>query len=360
MRPAAAGFIAAALCAASFADVGPGEPPPRSHAARVPAPAETPVRIAARGGPLIIEVALIPEPGSGPCGEAPAGQREYFEEAGDCLRIGASMIRLQPIAPGGGPGGHRYDRGLANYREVVRGVLQAAPAIILDVDLDGAAHEAVEWARRNGRIELCAPRGRRTLLTPVGGGSPIDTMRRVIAGGGHIRIGLRETRAWPYRGRPTNLDYLRQAVSIARSMNRPIATPEQARRMLGLKPLAPLYAVPSAESVVAGERFFLDVVAQPTASAVKGYAVVVAPDGKKYSVTGKGRVVPGVVPFSVDPEGIRHVCCRTVIDTTVTPAMPGGGYTIYLALVPLRSPARAGNALAAAKAEVTVGRGAAR
>ena len=85
-----------------------------------------------------------------------------------------------------------------------------------------------------------------------------------------------------------------------------------------------------------------------------------APDGKKYSVTGKGRVVPGVVPFSVDPEGIRHVCCRTVIDTTVTPAMPGGGYTIYLALVPLRSPARAGNALAAAMAGVTVGRGAAR
>ena len=127
MRPAAAGFIAAALCAASFADVGPGEPPPRSHAAGVPAPAETPVRIAARGGPLIIEVALIPEPGSGPCGEAPAGQREYFEEAGDCLRIGASMIRLQPIAPGGGPGGHRYDRGLANYREVVRGCCRRPP-----------------------------------------------------------------------------------------------------------------------------------------------------------------------------------------------------------------------------------------
>lgn len=354
MTSAATALAAAILCAAASADVGPSAPPPRRARAPKAPPAEEPVRIAARGGPLIIEVALVPEPGSAPCAEAPARPADYYAEVGDCLKIGASMVRVQPLAPDSGPEECRYDRGLANYREVVKGVLKAAPSIVLDVDLDGAPKDVVEWARCNGRIELCAPRGRRTLMTPVGGRTPIETMRAIIAGGGHLRLGLRETRAWPYKGKPVNLDYLRQAVSIARSMKRPIATPDQARGMLGLKPLAPLYAAPSAEKVRAGERFSLDAIAQPMPAAVKGYAVFIAPDGRKYSLTKKGRLLPGVFPFISDPEGIKFVFYRTVIDTVLNPAMQRGEYTIHFALVPLHALARAETALAIATTTVTV------
>lgn len=346
------------LCVCAHADVGPIGPPPRRvkgpKAAPVRTPKEAPLKIVARGGPLIIEVALVPEPGSDPCDEAPAIPGDYFREVADCLKIGASIVRVQPLAPDSGPEGCRYDRSLANYREIVKGVLQAAPGIILDVDLERAPREVIEWARCNGRIELCAPRGRRTLLTPASGRAPLEAMRKIIAAGGHLRLGLRESRGWPHKGNPTNLDYLRQAVSMAHALRRPIATPEQARRMLGLKPLAPLYVVPSGKTIRAGEKFSLDAIAQPLPAAVRGYAIVVAPDGKKYSLREKGRLLPGVGPFISDPEGIKILFYTTLVDTVLNPATHPGVYTIHFALVPLHSIARAETALAIATETVTI------
>ena len=349
MRRSAAVLCAAALLYACAR--AENNPQPRL----VKMPKSAPAKHAKRGpAPLIIEVALVPEPGSAPCAEAPTRPRDYFGEVGECLRIGATVVRVQPLAPESGPEGCRYDRSLANYREVVKGVLQAAPAVILDVDLAGATTEVIEWARCNGRIELCAAQGRRTLFSPAGGKAPIEAMRKIIREGGHLRLGLRESRAWPYKGNPVNLDYLRQAVSIARALKRPIATPAEARKMLGLKPLAPLYAAPSGRKVRAGEKFSLDAIAQPLPAAVKGYAVIIAPDGKKYSLTKRGRITSGVIPFISDPDGIRLPVYKTLVDAVIDPATHPGIYTIHLALIPLHSNARAETALAVATEKVTV------
>lgn len=300
--------------------------------------------------PLVIEVALIPEPGEPSCPEAPAGHGAYFDEVRDCMRIGAAAVRVQPIAPSGAA----YDRSLANYRDVVRGVLRAAPDAILDLDLAGAPDDAAAWARCNKRIELGTGRSPRDPFTPASGADPMEEMRRIISRGGHLRVGLRQSRAWPHKGRPTNLDYLRQAVSIAHSLRRPVATPAEARGILGLAPLAPLYAAPSAGRVRAGGRFSLDAIAGPLPAAVRGYAVVVDPSGRKYSITKRGRLAPGVAPFVREPEGIRVLFYKTLVDTVIDPRTRPGAYTIHLALVPLHSVARAETALAIATETVTV------
>lgn len=322
-------------------------------------PAGTPGPVAAQEAPhalppLVIEVALVPEPGSPPCLEAPAAPADYLEEVRDCVRIGAAAVRVQPLAPNSGAGRARYDRSLSNYRRIVAGVLLAAPDVVIDLDLEGAPPDAAEWARCNGRIEIRDGGGARALLLPAGGEAPLEEMRRIIAGGGHLRLGLRESRGWPYRGRPGNPDYLRMAVSMARAMGRPIAAPAEAREMLGLKPLARLYAVPGARALKAGERFSLDVVAQPLREAVKGYVVFVAPDGRRYSLAKKGGLVRGVAPFISDPKGIRIPFCRTLFDAPLHPATRPGDYTVVAALVPLRSVARLSTAIAVATEKVTV------
>ena len=304
--------------------------------------------------PLVIEVALVPEPGSPPCPEAPAAPTDYLEEVRDCVRIGAAAVRVQPLASDSGAGRPRYDRSLANYRRIVAGVLLAAPDVVIDLDLEGAPPDAAGWARCNGRIEILDEGGARARLLPAGGEAPLEKMRKIIAGGGHLRIGLRESRGWPYRRRPGNLDYLRRAVSMARAMGRPVATPAEAREMLGLKPLTRLYAVPGARTVKAGERFSLDVIAQPLREAVKGYVVFVAPDGKRYSLAKGGRVARGVAPFISDPKGIRIPFCRTVFDASIHPATRQGDYTVVAALVPPDSAARLSTALAVAIEKVTV------
>lgn len=347
-KPAVALLAAVALagCMRLSPEIHPRPASVREPSAAHEAPRDLP--------PLVIEVALVPEPGSPPCGEAPAAPRDYFEEVRECAQLGAAVVRVQPLAPDSGPGGVRYDRSLRNYREIVRGVLVAAPNIVLDVDLEGAPPEVVEWARCNGRIEICAARGRRTLLTPAGGEAPLEEMRKIIRGGGHLRLGLRESRAWPHKGRPLNLDYLRQAVSMARAAGRPIASPALARKMFGLKPLAHLYAAPSARVVKAGKRFSLDAVAQPFPEAVKGYAVIIAPDGKRHSLTKRGLLSRRIVPFIVSPKGIRIAYCRTLVDALIHPATRRGDYTIVLALVRLRSAPRLATALAVATEKVTV------
>jgi uncharacterized protein (DUF849 family) len=54
----------------------------------------------------------------------------------------------------------------------------------------------------------------------------------IIALGGHISIGLGDY-AYPELGRPSNADLVRRVVSIANTMGREVATPDEAREMLG-------------------------------------------------------------------------------------------------------------------------------
>lgn len=69
----------------------------------------------------------------------------------------------------------------------------------------------------------------------VGCGMAEEAIRR----GGHVQVGLE-----PYAGdrQPTNLELVEEVVALARHLGRPIATPEQAARIIGL----PTYPVPFA------------------------------------------------------------------------------------------------------------------
>ena len=61
-----------------------------------------------------------------------------------------------------------------------------------------------------------------------------------IASGGHVRVGL-EDNLWldVEKTRPaTNLALVERLVTIARAVERPIATPAEARELIGLPPLA--------------------------------------------------------------------------------------------------------------------------
>ncbi|OWJ63748.1 3-keto-5-aminohexanoate cleavage protein [Inquilinus limosus] len=64
-------------------------------------------------------------------------------------------------------------------------------------------------------------------------GSVIPIATKIIAGGGHISIGLGDH---PYRefGQPSNADLVRHIARMARAMGREVATPQEARAMLGL------------------------------------------------------------------------------------------------------------------------------
>jgi 3-keto-5-aminohexanoate cleavage enzyme len=65
------------------------------------------------------------------------------------------------------------------------------------------------------------------------GGSVADTglARAAIERGGHVRVGLED-----YCGedQPTNVDLVTEVVRISRAIGRPVATPEEAARILGL------------------------------------------------------------------------------------------------------------------------------
>jgi len=65
------------------------------------------------------------------------------------------------------------------------------------------------------------------------GGSVADTglARAAVERGGHVRVGLED-----YCGedQPTNADLVTEVVEISRAVGRPVATLEQAARILGL------------------------------------------------------------------------------------------------------------------------------
>jgi 3-keto-5-aminohexanoate cleavage enzyme len=60
--------------------------------------------------------------------------------------------------------------------------------------------------------------------------------------GGHIRVGM-EDNVYARRGQllQSNAEVVERVVRIARELNREIATPAQARQMLGLSPVPSKY-----------------------------------------------------------------------------------------------------------------------
>jgi uncharacterized protein (DUF849 family) len=306
------------------------------------------------GVPLIIEVALLPAPGASISREAPASRREYIEEIKTCARIGATIVRLQPLAAGSSAADYRFDRSLNNYRALLRDVLAAAPDVIIDCDLGGVEQGVEEWVRCNKRIELDSTREEDNPVTVAVGPSALGIMRETIDEGGGVRLGLHDSSAWPYKGKPTNLDYLRQAVSLARAAGRPIATPAEARRMLGLPRLAKVYAVPSCERVARGSAFSLDAIVGPIDDPFRAYGVIVTPSGRRFSFIKKGQLVPGIRAFTGRRKGLKTVSCVPLVDTVIGPRIPSGVYKIYLGLFPRHGRPIPRRAFAIASAEVIV------
>jgi uncharacterized protein (DUF849 family) len=68
----------------------------------------------------------------------------------------------------------------------------------------------------------------------VWGASLLPMAEAVIRKGGHISIGLGDY-GYPELGSPSNAGLVKQVAQIARSVGRPLATPDQAREMLALK-----------------------------------------------------------------------------------------------------------------------------
>jgi len=79
------------------------------------------------------------------------------------------------------------------------------------------------------------PEGRRIEWTVVNfGGNLLALAAAVIAQGGHISIGLGDY-TYHELGQPTNAAIIRRVAEIARELGREVATPEEARSILGMR-----------------------------------------------------------------------------------------------------------------------------
>lgn len=72
--------------------------------------------------------------------------------------------------------------------------------------------------------------------TGIGKGH-LTVMYGAMALGGHIRVGLEDNTHYATGVRATNEMLVERAVRVAKEFNRPVATPAEAREILGLKPL---------------------------------------------------------------------------------------------------------------------------
>ncbi|NIH79102.1 BKACE family enzyme [Amycolatopsis viridis] len=82
----------------------------------------------------------------------------------------------------------------------------------------------LDFLPRNGPVEWiagCYP------------GSVLPVATAVIAEGGHLTLGLGDY-PFPELGKPRNADIVRLVAHLARSMGREVATPEEARQILGI------------------------------------------------------------------------------------------------------------------------------
>ena len=79
------------------------------------------------------------------------------------------------------------------------------------------------------------PADKRIVWTVVNyGGNLLALAGAIIAMGGHISIGIGDY-TYPELGQPRNADLVRRVVQIARDVGREVATPEETKRILGIR-----------------------------------------------------------------------------------------------------------------------------
>jgi len=78
----------------------------------------------------------------------------------------------------------------------------------------------------DGTLWLCSGIGRHQL--------PMTTLATLM--GGHVRVGLEDNVYYRKGEKADNAQLVRRAARIAHELNRNVATPHQAREMLGLSP----------------------------------------------------------------------------------------------------------------------------
>jgi len=104
-RTTSAALAAAVIlcgCVVTTPPSPPPEPPVEWEEEALPAE-EAATQPAATAFPLIVEVALLPEPDGEACPEAPLSRADYLEEIRTCRELGASVVRLQPVAEDSSP-----------------------------------------------------------------------------------------------------------------------------------------------------------------------------------------------------------------------------------------------------------------
>lgn len=76
-------------------------------------------------------------------------------------------------------------------------------------------------------------------VTYIGGRLNDELLDRIILGGGHLQVGLGD---YPYadRGCPTNAEVVAEVATRAKALGRAVASPVEARRILGLPPAGQL------------------------------------------------------------------------------------------------------------------------
>ena len=77
------------------------------------------------------------------------------------------------------------------------------------------------------------------LRLPYSGSDGAESMRDVGPTGGHIRVGLEDNLFFDplERTQPaTNAGLIDRAVKVARAVNRDVASPEEARQIIGIHP----------------------------------------------------------------------------------------------------------------------------
>ena len=110
------------------------------------------------------------------------------------------------------------------------GLLQ--PPLYFDFVMGGRNGQSAD-IRQLGYLVSMLPAGSQWCASGIAA-NQVNTMLMAIAAGGHVRVGL-EDNLYLRRGvKATNVELVERVVRIASEVNREIATPAEARAMLGL------------------------------------------------------------------------------------------------------------------------------
>ncbi|MDP2712712.1 MAG: 3-keto-5-aminohexanoate cleavage protein [Solirubrobacteraceae bacterium] len=187
--------------------------------------------------PLVIQCAITgsvdPDPERRP--NLPTTPEAIVAEALAAWRAGATVLHLHAREPDGTP---TQDR--EAYRGLVDALRDAGCAAIVNVSCGTAGGRAVR-DERLGPLEL-APEmasfdcGSINFREQLFEGDLPFLRRMAETFRGHVRTGL-EDNLWYRRGRrATNAMLVERIVRIATELDRPLATPDEARTILGLEP----------------------------------------------------------------------------------------------------------------------------